>query len=441
MKGNSKEGFVFSSSNEVGARRISLANLFWPRSAALWGLPLIALTVLVLVTAWTGRGGNPDDKNSAILLLVAMVLFLLTSISYAVWSQMLEICGVRHAILYAVAGWVLSRVLFWMPLPIFDHIYMDVYATERLGIFGGETGMTVTTALALIGAVGSIVCTYLDLPGILRWGFLAMVAPFVTMIMFLQSTTSWLVTLVDDTCILLILGIAIFARIRFVHKDTPTVNLGRHHDQPSDINVRLFWVGGIVVASTLLATVFRYLWISMFDDSELPRWIMTWCLSFGVSLIAFILASKIFDQFLWKIKVTSVAFLVFIAFASFPGIQYIDTTQRELYFVIVAVSTYIELVFPMGITFMLSALVITVIVRTYDLLQAESVMIGGVFAGLFLFTLGKSWLAYPPDSLDLLYWAEPTLILIVLFGMMVAVFNPDLTFKQTSVNIVPSEDG
>lgn len=323
-----------------------------------------------------------------------------------------------------------------MPLPIFDHVYMDVYATERLGIFGGETGMTVVAALALGGAVGSVICAYLDLSAILRWGFLAVAAPFVTMIMFLQSTTSWLVTLVDDTCILLILGFAILARILFVQNSTSTSVADKNQSSNADIKVRLSWIGGIIVAGAFIAVTVRYLRVSNFGEHEISHWMITWFLSLAVSLITFMLASKFSDQFLWKIKISSLALLVSLAIGSFPGMQYIDTTQKELYFVIVAVSTYIELISPLGVTFMLSALMITAIVRSRDLLQFESVMIGGVFPALFLFTLGKSWLAYPQDSLNLSYWAEPTLLLIVLFAMMISVFNPDLSLKQT-----PSDAG
>lgn len=421
---------------ESGTRRIGVANLFWPRSAALWLLPPAVLATPVLWTGWWDGSGHLGSKSAAVLLLVAMVLFLLTTISYAVWSQVLEIRGVRHAILYAAAGWVLSRVVFWMPLPIFDHVYMDVYATERLGIFGGETGMTVVAALALGGAVGSVICAYLDLSAILRWGFLAVAAPFVTMIMFLQSTTSWLVTLVDDTCILLILGFAILARILFVQNSTSTSVADKNQSSNADIKVRLSWIGAIIVAGAFIAVTVRYLRVSNFGEHEFSHWMITWFLSLAVSLITFILASKFSDQFLWKIKISSLALLVSLAIGSFPGMQYIDTTQKELYFVIVAVSTYIELISPLGVTFMLSALMITAIVRSRDLLQFESVMIGGVFPALFLFTLGKSWLAYPQDSLNLLYWAEPTLLLIVLFAMMISVFNPDLSLKQT-----PSDAG
>ena len=428
------------STRDISMRRIRFANLLWPRSAALWALPPAVLAITILATASSGRSGYLDDKILAILLLIAMVLFLLTSISYVVWSQMLEICGVRHAIIYAVGGWIFSRVVFWMPLPIFDHVYMDVYATERLGIFGGETGMTVAAALALIGAVASIICAYLDLPGVLRWGFMAIAAPFVTMIMFLQSTTSWLVTLVDDTCILLILGVAIFSRIRFIDRKTFATNLYTTSFPRTYLNTRLFSILGIIAISAVTAVIVRYLRTSNPDENELPYWVTAWSIGIVISFIAFMFTTRIFNSSLWRLKIASVALLVFIAFASFPGAQYIDTTQKELYFVIVAVSTYIELIYPMGITFMLSALVITVVVRSYDLLQVESVMIGGVFPALFLFTLGKSWLAYPPNSLDLLFWAEPTLVLIVLFTMMMAVFNPDLSFKQTSMNIVPSED-
>lgn len=419
---------------ESGTRRIGVANLFWPRSAALWLLPPAVLATPVLWTGWWDGSGHLGSKSAAVLLLVAMVLFLLTTISYAVWSQVLEIRGVRHAILYAAAGWVLSRVVFWMPLPIFDHVYMEVYATERLGIFGGETGMTFVAVLALGGAVGSVICAYLDLSAILRWGFLAIAAPFVTMIMFLQSTTSWLVTLVDDTCILLILGFAILARILFVQNSTSTSVANKNQSSNADIKVRLSWIGGIIVAGAFLAVTVRYLRVSNFGEHEISHWMITWFLSLAISLITFILASKFSDQFLWKIKISSLALLVSLAIGSFPGMQYIDTTQKELYFVIVAVSTYIELISPLGITFMLSALVITVIGRSFDLLQFESAMIGGVFPALFLFTLGKSWLAYPEDSLNLLYWAEPTLLLIVLFAMMISVFNPGLSLKQTPLD-------
>ncbi len=88
-----------------------------------------------------------------------IIVMLYSTLSYASWATFLRLRNVRHAELYAVTGWLLARVVWWLTLPIFGHVFMQIYA-DRLHMFGGGWGILAVSLLAAAGALRAIAAAY-----------------------------------------------------------------------------------------------------------------------------------------------------------------------------------------------------------------------------------------------------------------------------------------
>lgn len=437
-------------------RRLDLSDIIDWRSVVLWALPLwVFIATLALIQDFAGdtiANARPDISNMKfrsrddihIPYVYSVYVALFSTLFYAIWSQFLRLRGVRHAELYAVAAWVLCRVLWWLPVPIFDHVMMKVYA-DRLPMFGGEWGIVVVTLLAAAGAITAIRAAYRGESPARVWWRLALAAPFAAMFMILvniSDASRWAVTIVATEvsaasffALASVIG-SIMMRRKASRADAPRrspllkrlkrfavlfavfgafVSLAVVIDTLWELIGAEFSSWGVIVNWTIiaLATGGVYLFVRRIYGVEYAtRWGAATCL---IST-AVVLLPAYFGK--------PIGFIVDAPVTRLDQIStpFVDEAGRELWYIhVVKGRMGAEILFPCGITLMLLLLVASLEIRFMR--SALPFMAASALPALFFFTLVKPPLITPPQGIDLVYWAEPAIVLIVVWAIIFVVLG------------------
>ncbi len=422
------------------SRRLRPANLFWFWSAVLWAPPLMFLAVAsFLLDGYAGAGvtkldrGTQDFQDIPIVstsISWSMVILWWSTIAYAIWSQMLRTCGIRHAALYAVSAWVLGRVIWWLPQVILDHPLLFFYS-DRLTMFGGETGIVVTSLFAAIGAGSAIYLAYHDKPHLLIWGSLMFAAPFVAMSMVIITTsdaTPWEQTvMLGDTCALGILGFVFFLR-----SATMRDQISGDQCQVSLLQKlrRTDFIEPFLVAScTLIVVAARAIWIFWHEPHAMIRLTTNWLVVVLVSVSVLVLCNLFGEkrravQWMALMCLLSIAIVTYLDWSYFDSINYSDYVRN-----IESLSLFSPKA-PLVFILMFIALLISLSIDIWH--NVRPFLIGAMFPALLMFSLAKPAFTEPSDVFDLLLWFEPTIVLIVVFGIMFGVFCRSAAFPGGS---------
>lgn len=107
-------------------------------------------------------------------------LLLLQSAIFAHWWYRLWWNGVRNAWVYALSGWVATRLVWHLPDGIAPS-FLDFYVEENVNILNGSGLESVAWLLGCAGVVLALVSAYKDDARYIGWAGLVLTVPFVTL--------------------------------------------------------------------------------------------------------------------------------------------------------------------------------------------------------------------------------------------------------------------
>lgn len=454
-------------------QRIRLSNLLWIWSLLLWVLPLIAAVIApIFLEIYVEsdirtfirsefdyeQPGRYRSLEVDFAVLPFLLIGLWTTISYAIWSQMLRTCRIRHAITYAISAWIIARVIWWLPQYALDSPLTHIYA-DRTPIFGSDAGIVTTAVLAAIAVAGAIYAAYTDKPAIMRWALLALAAPFIAMTIAVTNssdTTGWLLlAMYGDTCLFAILGVAILTRSITLKTEQPqsatshssiadrendpenpdrrrtladrTVGLTGHllkpvaaTTQPSPprsqqipIPLRpLLTMTAITVAAILTVGLGRVFGLLGQQDRNDWTVITDWIAMSALVAIVFLLARRHLKDTRQAISWAAVASFLLIAALLYYSDPFIRFPSNQTFYVY-SIERFISFASTISIPGMIF-LIASLYEPRFELLQRALPLASGMaWTIVFLLALAKLAIVQPPDQLQAIRWAELTLILIV----------------------------
>ncbi len=380
---------------------------------------LIFGTIAVLLELSTSQRLSSDIPSSSLDIdlgifppLLLEISLIVSTITLASWWLKLRTSHVRNAATYAIALWILSRCVWFLPHPfVIDNLTM--INKDLSDTFGNQALISLIATLACISATSALIAALLDLNPKIQWVLLALTAPFVTMFWILEQV-SFALLFWDITYPAMIMGGAIWMSRQSMrlHFDFNS----RHEQVFSNFSGLSLTVLALFSSSLVLPIrIFAY---PQDQTNLLHSIIMPWLSILAASALFHIVAR-------WKLKIAyssswaGAVFLICLAIVYFP--EY-DSWYPA------SINDNLTVYFPMdwhvlGIGLIgITALLISLYFGIWS--DARSYMVGLCWPALLHATLSKPAEMIQIEELAPIYWVAPTLALVAVFVIMAGMFGP-----------------
>ena len=387
--------------------------LVWLFSALIFGSILMLLELGTKERISSTGSLHPLGINLGILPPLFLEFSLTVStIAIAVWWVKLRTKHVRNAATYAMALWIISRCVWFLPHP-FSISNLTQINTVLTDPFGNQALVFSVATIACISGVLAIISALLDWNTKIQWALLAFTAPFVSMFWILEQT-SFALLFWDITYPAMILGAAIWASRQTTRLYPDIEGLA---GQAVNNSTGLFLTVFVLFSSSLilLIRIFAY---PQDHTSWLNSIVVPWLSILCVSALVHIFARwylKLEDASPW----TGTVFLLCVAIAYFPGNgAWYPASVNDNLLVYFPMDWHVVGIGLLGFV----ALTISLYFGKWRI--ARPYMVGLCWPAVFQATVSKPVETYQLQGLGVTDWVAPTLALVAVFAMMAGMFGP-----------------
>ena len=352
---------------------------------------------------------------------ITLVFFTFATVAHVAWSQMLRGRGIQYWLIYGIAAWVMLRVFWWISQSALRSPYLAVYS-DRFSSVGGEVAIILAAILAGVGVTFALYRARKCNGPTQTWFGIGASAPFVAMMLIVTTTSSagtmLYVILFSDLCVLGALGIG--TRVyRWVSRRT-SANSMPSVENPGGLGLRF----GALLVVAVVVSVFGglSLWIRH-SVTLLPvaEFMLNWAIIL-CGLTTFVLVASCKLEKAAKLEWAGLVCLALLAITTFPESEYLrypaSSGYLEDYSRITRILTY---QWPSAFVLMGMGLVLSMLLNVST--ETKAIFVGAMLAAPFMFALAKPEVVRPSGQLDFMFVLEPTIVLIVVCGILFGMFG------------------
>ncbi len=427
---------------KIGNRSFTLSEstvnpptLFNWKSFLFWMIPLVILVSLLLMGSFfvDKFDASVDLKvfnwPTAIFALVwySSGMFLIAAITYSCWWYSLSRHGVCNSALYAASAWLLIHALWYIAMSFINYdlalMHDTLVANDGVStpFVRNYSGIVWSAIIALFGIASAIIVSLRSDSHSLPWICLAFATPFVIASWQFEEIQN--LFSLDMFHSMSIFGIALSIRYSQLRR------YGWRDEEDRQ------WFAGrilpqlrrnlpviLLLAALNLALLYGYRFTPISEAHDWIQFLLRMLFVFTLNVAAYLMLRKRCGP-LHALQWTAVSALVSLAIVEWPPENIIFSPDSAQMIGIHIISVTI----PVGLT-AAAALIFTLATGIGATIRPY--LIGTLCAPLMILSF-----AYPPAGFDLIYWIEPTIILIVIFAIMYGVFGPGRLTRHPDLKV------